>query len=855
MSLLFRHLRVHHVFGANTDVGKTILTTALVRASAHNNPVFYLKPVSTGHPQDADTSHIKRHAASNRVFTECLYQYDQPVSPHLAAQLTNRPPISDDTLVNAIASYIRRTANASPDPAHLYVETAGGVHSPTLSGTTQVEAYRPLFLPTILIGDADLGGISTTIAAYEALLLRGYIVDAVLLFRDAYYRNAEYLKAYFADRGIWVGEFERPPQKLSGAEENFRETESYYQRLMSPPLQGGESAHDAVTHLTNAHTKRLEELDSMPGRTLKSVWWPFVQHAHITSENDVNVIDSARGDFFSVYSKHSTTSSLLSPQLDSSASWWTQTFGHAHTNTTLAAARAAGRYGHVMFPGATHLPALKLCEALLAGPGKGWANRVFISDNGSTGMEVGIKMALRAWVKKMGNNQRERLGVLGLTGSYHGDTIGAMDACEPGVYTCEWHDAKGVWLDPPTVAFRKGKLELSVPSAITKEQFAFEKLGDVYDLKGRIGTALEGVYRRYVEGVLGRLEEERRKKKEGGIRLAALVLEPLVIGAGGMRFVDPLFQRVLIDVVRSARPELGLCPAPTTSNENTDNTDDFHGLPVLFDEVFTGLYRLGLQSAGPLLGAHPDIAVNAKILTGGLVPLATTMAREGVFKAFWSPGKEGKGEALLHGHSYSAHAVGCEVALETLGEIGKLKSGWGEAREMWGIGGEVAQGQEAEDNVWSFWDPEFVKRLSEAEKVEEVMTLGCLLAIKVADQKGGTSHFPSSPFSLFLFPPIPSLLFFRSFPRLFSTQLKKSTPTGYTSHAAQDMLAPLKDLHLHSHAEDDHVRATQAPGGAPYAVHYRTLGNVAYFMTSGLDVVLPFRGGGGKELMNGIEVA
>ncbi|KAG5639590.1 hypothetical protein H0H81_010792 [Sphagnurus paluster] len=811
MSLLFKHLRVHQVFGANTDVGKTILTTALVRASARSSNVFYLKPVSTGALDDADDRHVKQYAGSARVHTECLFRYDEPVSPHLAAKLSQRPTTpSDETLVNAIANYVRRSAVAN-GPAHMYVETAGGVHSPTLSGTTQAEAYRTLFLPTVLIGDARLGGISTTIAAFEALTLRGYIIDAVLLFREKYYRNAEYLKPYFAERGIWVGALDPPPPKAVNVEENFTLTENYYDRLVHQTPEearqdnggAGASITDAVKHLEAQHAARLAELDSMPRRTLDTIWWPFVQHGLVTREADVNVIDSAHSDFFSVYKKDaaspgsSTTkpsSSLLVPQFDSSASWWTQTFGHAHTPLTMAAARAAGRYGHVMFPQATHLPALKLSEALVQGPGQGWAQRAFISDNGSTGMEVAIKMALRAYNKRVTEVERTKpsdvaqekdaLGVLGLTGSYHGDTIGAMDACEAsGVYTCEWHDAKGVWLDPPTVSFRDGEVFITLPPSLHPEDGEMyvraDSLQRVYDVEHRIGSSLEVLYRTYVQRVLRDLEAKRKEQGRGGLKLAALVLEPLVLGAGGMRFVDPLFQRVMVDVVRSADPELGLVPTPTT----TLPEDEWKGLPVIYDEVFVGLYRLGLESAGPLLGALPDIAVNAKILTGGLVPLAVTLAREGVFRAFWGTGKE---EALLHGHSYSAHAVGCEVAVETLREVKRLSAGvaWGDAKERW-ASEDVNNKQGDGKSVWSFWDPGFVKAVSGSPNVEEAMTLGCVLAIKVKDVTG-----------------------------------------GYTSHAAVEAFGPLREL-----LQNDNG-GSGAPSGAAYEVHFRTLGNVGYFMTS-----------------------
>src|SRR6266403_5830551 len=96
-----------------------------------------------------------------------------------------------------------------------------GVHSPTLSGTTQLESYRPLFLPTVLVGDSRLGGISSTISAYESLLLRGYIVDSVLLFKDQYFRNWEYLDPHFAeyqDSGFSV---HPPPPREADARRNF----------------------------------------------------------------------------------------------------------------------------------------------------------------------------------------------------------------------------------------------------------------------------------------------------------------------------------------------------------------------------------------------------------------------------------------------------------------------------------------------------------------------------------------------------------------------------------------------------------------------------------------------------------
>jgi dethiobiotin synthetase/adenosylmethionine--8-amino-7-oxononanoate aminotransferase len=220
---------------------------------------------------------------------------------------------------------------------------------------------------------------------------------------------------------------------------------------------------------------------------------------------------------------------------------------------------------------------------------------------------------------------------------------------------------------------------------------------------------LADVYRAYVRRVLDSLV------KDGKPTIAALVIEPLVLGAAGMIFVDPLFQRVLVDVVRESE---------------SNPSSGWAGLPVIFDEVFVGLYRIGMESTAPLLGVNPDISVNAKILTGGLVPLAVTLASDSVFRSFWG---ESKVDSLLHGHSYTAHAIGCEVANETLKIIDDMASSeaWTPHKQEWNSYiGEPSK-------VWSFWSPHFVERVSKLPSVAEVMTLGTVLSIKFRDNDAG----------------------------------------------------------------------------------------------------------------------
>jgi dethiobiotin synthetase/adenosylmethionine--8-amino-7-oxononanoate aminotransferase len=256
---------------------------------------------------------------------------------------------------------------------------------------------------------------------------------------------------------------------------------------------------------------------------------------------------------------------------------------------------------------------------------------------------------------------------------------------------------------------------LSLPSAFlsdtsnTASPTEAPHLSWAYNIPLRLGSPLARQYRDYIERTLIGLEKEGRRK------FAALVLEPFVMGAGGMIFVDPLFQRIMVDVVR-----------------------DRYDLPIIFDEVFVGLYRLGMQSPGALLGVNPDISVNAKILTGGLLPLAVTLASDDIFQAFKS---ENKTDALLHGHSYTAHPVGCEVANETLKILDSLSVSeeWNGARQEWSVslGGESG-------NIWSFWDPAFVGALSYSDVVAEVMTMGTLLKIRVRDDAQGKFFLKSN---------------------------------------------------------------------------------------------------------------
>ncbi|KAL1970230.1 hypothetical protein VTN77DRAFT_5390 [Rasamsonia byssochlamydoides] len=757
---LWRTLRAHQVYGANTSVGKTIVSTVLCKAinEVNKNRVGFLKPVSTGPMDEADDKHIERFAPG--VLTQCLFRFDEPVSPHIAAKQKAIP--QDDEVLGAVHKTLSSWAATGVNYA--LVETAGGVHSPGPNGRSQADLYRPLRLPVILVADSRLGGISSSVSAFESLLIRGYDVHSVLVFRDDYYRNHEYLQSFFQKRDIPLLAFPQPPERppVEDASSLARDEEAmsaYYEDIARRSDVEG-----LLETLSTKYKNRIEQLESMASRAHEAIWYPFTQHQGMEAK-DITVIESAHDDYFQTYRADSgKDASLLQPTFDGSASWWTQGLGHGNPDLSLTAAYAAGRYGHVMFAGAVHEPALSLAELLISSLGNPRLRKVFYSDNGSTGMEVAVKMGLRAACSRYGwDASKDEIKILGLKGSYHGDTIGVMDCSEPSTYNkkVEWYRGRGYWFDFPQVKMSQGVWRVEVPEDLKADlgpDLEFPSLDAIFDLKERQASDAARRYRAYIKNTLQDLVLSQ------GHKFGALIMEPVILGAGGMLFADPLFQQSLALIVRENPQLFGHASFVTSSPES------WSGLPIICDEVFTGMYRLGRRSSASFLGIDADISVHAKLLTGGLVPLCTTLASNEIFEAFSSPEKS---DALLHGHSYTAHAVGCKVAETSLLTMMEMeKNGfWDEYRADWGATSKTTAN---EGRIWSSWSQDLVRDLSFAPSVEGVFAIGSVLSITLRDQTGG----------------------------------------GYTSTAAKGLQQKL------------------SAGLPSFNVHSRVLGNVLYLMAS-----------------------
>jgi len=271
--------------------------------------------------------------------------------------------------------------------------------------------------------------------------------------------------------------------------------------------------------------------------------------------------------------------------IDGIASWWTTCHGYNHPHIRAAVERQLASLPHVMFGGLVHEPALRLADRLaVLLPGD--LDRVFFSESGSVAVEIALKMALQYWINR---GVRTRRRFVAFTGGYHGDTSGAMAVSDA--------------MHGELRAVLPEHIHVSLPQD-AESVLAFDRL-------------------------VARHADE----------IAAIVVEPLVQGAGGMRFHAP-------EVLRHLR-----------------SAADRHDILLIFDEIFTGFGRTGTLFACEAAGVVPDIVTLSKALTGGTLPLAATVARPRVFEAFWS---DDPAHALMHGPTYMANALGCAAANASL---------------------------------------------------------------------------------------------------------------------------------------------------------------------------------------------
>ncbi|OYX00821.1 MAG: adenosylmethionine--8-amino-7-oxononanoate transaminase [Caulobacter vibrioides] len=274
--------------------------------------------------------------------------------------------------------------------------------------------------------------------------------------------------------------------------------------------------------------------------------------------------------------------------VDGLASWWTACHGYNHPHIADALRAQIEAMPHVMFGGLAHEPAYRLAQRL-AGLLPGDLDHVFFAESGSVAVEIAMKMALQYQLNR-GVSGRTRF--LAFRGGYHGDTLATMTVCDP---------------EEGMHSLFAGVMPAQVIADLPRDAASEAALDAVLAARGS--------------------------------EIAAMLVEPLIQGAGGMLPHPP-------EVLRTLR-----------------RLADKHGVLLVFDEIFTGFGRTGSLFAMQAAGVEPDIVTLSKALTGGTLPLSAAVARRHVFEAFWS---DDPGAALMHGPTYMANPLACAAANASL---------------------------------------------------------------------------------------------------------------------------------------------------------------------------------------------
>jgi adenosylmethionine---8-amino-7-oxononanoate aminotransferase len=341
----------------------------------------------------------------------------------------------------------------------------------------------------------------------------------------------------------------------------------------------------------NSITKTAQQNAELLQKDQQFVWHPY---SSLSAPIPAYEVVSASG----VYLKLADGRELI----DGMSSWWCTIHGYNHPVLNQAAKNQIDRVSHVMFGGITHAPAVELCEKLVAITPSG-LDKVFLSDSGSVAVEVAIKMAFQYWISQ-GHSQKSQL--LTLRSGYHGDTFAAMSVCDP-----------------------KTGMHHMFDQVVNKHHFA--------------PSPETGVYAEWNEEDIAEFAEIISTQRD---QLAAVILEPIVQGAGGMRFYSPHYLKRVRE----------LC--------------DQHNVLLIADEIATGFGRSGKLFACEWAGISPDILCLGKAITGGYMTLAATLCSEDVSRGIC----EGEAGCFMHGPTFMGNPLACAVANASIDLL--LSSDW-----------------------------------------------------------------------------------------------------------------------------------------------------------------------------------
>lgn len=553
------------ILGTDTDIGKTFISQAILQGW-RSSAICYWKPVQAGGP-DGDAQIIHKHHPRKQIYPSS-YVYPSALSPDQAAAQDGMHEVSLPHLLKCWRECQQQSEEL------LVVEGAGGLLVPlNQSNQTWCDFLVMTQIPIVLVARSGLGTLNHTSLTLEHLYQIGLTPILVVLNGEPHPENLKSLKRRYPK--IKFHMFPDLPAWQLPLDDRCADLELCQQLAAS-----------VADALTQTAEQKAADLAHWQQRDRQMIWHPFTQHQTapspiaLTRARGCYVFDDAGRQLF-----------------DGTASWWVNTIGHGHPEVAKAIAHQQQVLDHVMFAGVSHQPAAQLSERLIA-KSQGQLQRVFYSDNGSTAVEVALKLAIQ-WHHNRGASKRR---LLTLHAAYHGDTVGAMSLSgHQGFY--------GMFKD----------LMFSVDQ--------------IHPFTSHVSIHSDKVHHRQQGWQIAQEYLDRYSDE-----LAAVVVEPFVQGAGGM-------------LVQDEEWLVGFCEMVNQRN-----------IPLIFDEVFVGLGRLGYDYAFLRRQLRPDLVCVAKGLTGGNLPLAATLVTEEIYRGFCD---DDRGKAFFHGHSFTANPISCAAALAT----------------------------------------------------------------------------------------------------------------------------------------------------------------------------------------------
>jgi adenosylmethionine-8-amino-7-oxononanoate aminotransferase len=573
------------VLGTDTDAGKS--TFSLLWLAHFGSTWGYWKPFQTGL---ADSEKIRQAFPEVKIHP-AIQHFAEAVAPALAAHN-----------VGQIIPSVQAVVASQPEVTEPYlIETFGGPFSPLNDSELQIELVRALEYPSILVSSSAVGAIGRVVGQVKAMRSEAYSPRAIVLMgpHDPYAERE-------ITKHLGIKVFSLPQPILW--------TSFEYRSLAQSSTATLDALHD---HLFAVSFEQHTPSDLIQ-RDQKVVWHPY------TSLRDAQPP-------LEVVSSHQEFLQLADGRkvIDAFSSWWTILHGHCYPPLMQTLREVSMNLDHVVFAGATHRYAVEVAERLLKQTRWPKQGRAFFSDNGSTAIEVALKLAYLCWSRR---GEKQRSLFIGFENGYHGDTFGAMSISRDPIYF--------------------GEIEPMLLRAIQ------------------------------IPLCPNRLDETLKTK---GSEVAGVVIEPLVQGAGGMQMHTPQTLQEIQNICRS------------------------HGVFFIADEIMTAFRTGEFWAHQAAVDVNPDLICLSKTLTGGVLPLAVTLASPEIVQYFDTPDRS---KSFFHGHSFTGNPLACALAARNLELVDR-----GDWKK------EVRRIQ----SVWN----QFLPELQSHPAVREVRSLGTILAVEV----------------------------------------------------------------------------------------------------------------------------